>query len=120
MSFFDKAKDKINDALGGNDDPKDRIDDARDDAKDKVDSQIDQTADEAKERSDDAADRTAGEGAGVLDQAGDAAARGIDSAGDRADSATGGRFSEHIDNVENTAEGWVDRDRSAGTQEDKA
>jgi hypothetical protein len=82
-----------------------------------VDSSIDAAADRAHERADAAADQAAGEGASFLDQAGDTAARGIDAVGDQADTMTGGRFSEQIDSVENTAEGWVDQDGSAGTRE---
>ncbi|MGH2445398.1 MAG: Rv0909 family putative TA system antitoxin [Candidatus Limnocylindria bacterium] len=41
----------------------------------------------------------------------------MDGVGDSADSATGGRFGDQIDSVENAAEGFVDKDGSAGTRE---
>lgn len=121
MSFFDKAKEAFDDikdrVTGEGHGASATIDDAAERAKDRVDSSIDSAADAAKERADTAADQAAGSSASFLDQAGDTAARGIDSAGDFADSATDGRFSEHIDAVENTAEGFVDEDGSAGTRE---
>jgi len=121
MSFFDKARDAFDDlkdkVTGEGGGASATIDDAADRAKDRVDTSIDSAADAAKDRADAAADRAAGDSASFLDQAGDSAARGIDSVGDHADSATGGRFSEHIDSVENTAEGFVDQDGSAGTRE---
>jgi hypothetical protein len=121
MSFFDKAKDAFEDikdkVTGEGDGASATIDDAAERAKDRVDGSIDSAADAAKQRADTAADQAAGESASFLDQAGDTAARGIDSTGDWADSATGGRFSEQIDSVENTAEGFVDEDGSAGTRE---
>lgn len=121
MSFFDKAKEAFDDikdkVTGESDDAHARIDDAAAETHEQVDRSIDTAAERAHERADQAADRAAGEEAGFLEQAGDTAARGIDTAGDWADSATGGRFSEHIDSAENTAEGWVDQDGSAGTRE---
>lgn len=121
MSFFDKAKEAFGDlkdkVMGQDDDPQSKIDDAADTARDRADGAIDNAADEARTRVDDATDTAANEGAGFLDQAGDTAAKGIDSTGDRADSTTGGRFSEQIDPVEKSAEAFVDEDGSAGTQE---
>ena len=121
MSFFDKAKDAFDDikdkVTGKGDGASGTIDDAADRAKDRVGDSIDSAADSARDRANDAADTAANQGAGLVEQAGDTAAKGIDSAGDLADSASGGRFSEHIDNVENTAEGFVDKDGSAGTRE---
>jgi hypothetical protein len=120
MSFFDKAKeafDDIKDKVTGEDDPHARIDDAAASARDRVDSTIDGAAAEAHERADAAADAAANRETGFLEQAGDSAARGIDAAGDWADSTTGGRFSEQINSVENSAEGFVDEDGSAGTRE---
>ena len=123
MSFFNKAKDAfegIKDKVTGEGDHAHaRVEDAADRTHDRVDDAVDNATDRANEKVDDAADRASQEGSGVLDQAGDSAARGIDTTGDWADKTTGGQFSEPIDSAENTAEGWVDQDGSAGTREDR-